>query len=125
MNKSIGDLYKMDFINNNGFEPVMELPREIKTSELLGRRFYYDLKRRYPKLDSIGEPSNWSKYSLIMDPYKISFATLPLLSTIRYRYNIVTNVIDLHFEDDCLPIEVRTLTQHFFKEIQLWQKKKK
>ncbi len=114
----------MDFLTYEGFETSDDLPRELRTEEILGRRFYTDLKRRYPKLDSIGEPSDWSKYSLIMDPYSISFATLPLLSTVRYRYNKLSNVIDLHFEQDCLPLEVRTLTQHFFKEIEQWQKRK-
>jgi hypothetical protein len=114
----------MDFISSPAFEVVQELPRELKNSELLGRRFYTDLKKRYPKIDSIGEPSDWSRYTIRMDPYLISFATLPLLSTIRYRYSRVTNKLDLHFEEECLPLEVRTLTQHFFKEIEQWQKRK-
>lgn len=117
-------LKNMDLLNN-GFETVDTLPRELNSNEVLGRRFYTDLKRRYPKIDTIGEPSDWSSYKIIIDPYTISFANLPLLTTIRYCYNRVTNVIDLHFEDNCLPVEVRTLTQHFFKEIKPWQKKKK
>jgi hypothetical protein len=108
-----------------GFETVSELPRELSTNEILGRRFYTDLKRRYPKLDTIGEPEDWSNYKMILDPYMVSFETLPLLSTIRYRYNRITNKLDLRFEENCLPLEVRTLTQHFFKEIEQWQKKKK
>lgn len=114
----------MDLLSN-GFEIITELPRELKTEEILGRRFYVDIKRRYPKLDTIGEPADWSNYRIILDPYVVSFETLPLLSTVRYRYNKLTNIISLHFEQDCLPIEVRTLTQHFFKEIETWQKKKK
>lgn len=114
----------MDLLNN-GFIVIEELPRELTSKEILGRRFYTDIKRKYPKIDTIGEPSDWSTYSLNIDPYTISFANLPLLSTIRYRYNKVTNVIELQFENDCLPIEVRTLTQHFIKEIETWQKKKK
>lgn len=115
----------MDFLNSEAFQVIDKLPREITNEELLGRRFYTDIKRRHPKLDTIGEPECWSTYSLRMDPYTISFETLPLLSTVRYRYNKLTNVIRLQFEQDCLPIEVRTLTQHFFKEIEAWQKKKK
>ena len=115
----------MDFIESEAFEIIAEFPREITNEELLGRRFYTDIKRRYPKLDTIGEPPYWHTYSLRMDPYTISFETLPLLSTVRYRYNKLTNIISLQFEQDCLPIEVRTLTQHFFKEIETWQKKKK
>ncbi len=107
------------------FSVVEELPRELRTEEILGRKFYTDLKRRYPKLDTIGEPEDWSNYFIRMDPYSISFETLPLLSTIRYRYNKITNTMSLHFESECLPVEVRTLTQHFFKEIEQWQKKKK
>ncbi len=122
--QNTGGLLKMDFISSPAFEVVGELPRELKNNELLGRRFYTDLKRRYPKLDTIGEPADWANYQIILDPYTVSFATLPLLSTIRYRYNRVTNKLNLHFEEECLPLEVRTLTQHFFKEIEQWQKKK-
>jgi hypothetical protein len=113
----------MDLLNY-GFESVTELPREITTQELLGRRFYTDLKKRYPKLDSVGEPEDWSNYSIDLGPYVVSFATLPLLSSIRYRYNRNTNIVKLTFESHCAPLEVRTLTQHFYKEIEQWQKKK-
>lgn len=114
----------MDLLNK-GFEEIIELPRDLRNEEILGRRFYVDIKRRYPKLDTIGEPEDWSNYRIILDPYKISFADLPLLTTVRYKYNKITNIVSLQFEPGILPLEVRTLTQHFFKEIQLWQKKKK
>jgi hypothetical protein len=114
----------MDLLSN-GFEEIAELPRDLRNEEILGRKFYVDIKRRYPKLDTIGEPEDWSNYRLILDPYHISFEALPLLSTIRYKYNKITNILSLQFEPGILPIEVRTLTQHFFKEIEQWQKKKK
>lgn len=114
----------MDLLSN-GFEEIIELPRDLKTEEILGRKFYVDIKKRYPKLDTVGEPNDWSKYKIILDPYVVSFETLPLLSTVRYSYNRITNIVSLHFEQDILPLEVRTLTQHFFKEIETWQKKKK
>jgi hypothetical protein len=114
----------MDLLNK-GFEEIIELPRDLRNEEILGRRFYVDIKRRYPKLDTIGEPEDWSNYRIILDPYKISFGDLPLLTTVRYKYNKITNIVSLQFEPGILPLEVRTLTQHFFKEIQLWQKKKK
>lgn len=114
----------MDLLDN-GFEVVTEIPRDLRNEEILGRRFYTDVKRRYPKIDTIGEPEDWSNYRIILDPYVISFETLPLLSTIRYAYNRLTNVVTLRFEECILPLEVRALTQHFFKEIETWQKKKK
>jgi hypothetical protein len=114
----------MDLLDK-GFETIIELPRDLRNEEILGRRFYTDLKRRYHKIDTLGEPEDWSNYKIILDPYSISFETLPLLSTVRYRYNKITNTVSLQFETGILPLEVRTLTQHFFKEMELWQKKKK
>lgn len=116
----------MDFLNPAlGFEPVSELPRELSTNEILGRRFYSDVKRRFPKIDTVGEPANWASYEIRLDPIQVDFANLPLLSTVRYCYNRTTNKLKLTFEQDTLPLEVRTLTQHIFKEADKWQKKKK
>ena len=42
--QNTGGLLKMDFISSPAFEVVDELPRELKNNELLGRRFYTDLK---------------------------------------------------------------------------------
>lgn len=116
----------MDLVNKQlGFETVTELPRELSTGELLGRRFYTDFKRRFPKVDTIGEPADWSSYKIRLGPVRLDFATLPLLSSVRYCYNRQTNVLQLMFQPDVLPLEVRTLTQHVFKEADKWQKKKK
>ncbi len=119
-------LNKMDFLNPAlGFEPISELPRELSTNEILGRRFYSDVKRRFPKIDTVGEPANWASYEIRLDPIRVDFAKLPLLSTVRYCYNRQTNKLKLTFEQDTLPLEVRTLTQHIFREADKWQKKKK
>jgi hypothetical protein len=119
-------LKNMDFLNDlMGFEIITELPRELTTEEILGRRFFTDFKRRFTCIDTIGEPETWTTYSIRMDPIVVSFANLPLLTTVRYKYNKVTNILNLTFEKDALPIEVRTLTQHIFNEAHKWQKKKK
>lgn len=108
-------LNKMDFMN--GFEVVAELPRELTTQEILGRRVYRDVKIKFPKIDTIGEPSDWAEYSIHLGPRQISFERLERLPGIRYRYVLAQNIVFLTFTDDCLPLEARTLTQHLIGEL--------
>jgi hypothetical protein len=116
----------MDFLSNEGmFEVLVELPREINNGEMLGRRFYTDFKRRFPSIDTIGEPADWSTYNIKMNPIVISFANLPLLQTVHYRYNKITNILSVSLDKDAIPLEVRTFTQHILNEATKWQKKKK
>jgi hypothetical protein len=116
----------MDFLNNKDmFEVVLELPRELTNGEILGRRFFTDFKKRFPSIDTIGEPSDWSSYSIRMWPLVISFATLPLLNSVHYVYNRNTNILTLFFNQNAVPIEVRTFTQHILNEAKKCQNKKK
>jgi hypothetical protein len=114
----------MDLLNH-GFEVHTELPRELNTSELLGRRLYVDLKNRFPKIDTIGEPQDWSNYVIFLGPYRVSFEHFNWQPGIRYCYSKDTNLLKITYTDNALPIESRTLTQHLLKEIYKWQKKKK
>jgi hypothetical protein len=116
----------MDFLNNSDmFQVVLTLPREVNNGEMLGRRFFMDFKRRFPSIDTIGEPEDWSSYHIRMKPIVVSFASLPLLKTVHYRYNRVTHILSLSFDKNAIPIEVRTFTQHIFNEATKCQKKKK
>jgi hypothetical protein len=108
-----------------GFEVCDALPRELNVNELLGRRLYVDLKNKFTQLDTVGEPADWSTYSLRLGPYQISFEQFKQQSGISYRYNRLTNVLYLSYSSSVTPIESRTLTQHLMNEINKWQKKQK
>lgn len=114
-------LNKMDF--TNGFEIITELPRELSTQELLGRRVYREVKTKFPKIDTVGEPSDWSEYTLHLGPYQISFEKMPLLDGIRYRYLVKHNTVFLTFTEHCQPLEARTLTKHLIGEFERVQRK--
>lgn len=119
-------LNNMDFLQNTDmFEVVTELPRDITNGELLGRRFFTDFKKRFPAIDTVGEPTDWSSYNIRLSPIVLSFANLPLLKTVHYIYNRNTNMLKVSFNQDALPTEVRTFTQHIFNEAKKCQKKKK
>lgn len=116
----------MDLLNESlGFTEIPEIPRELRTNELLGRRVFVELNKFYPRIHTKGEVTNWEQYSVYLEDSRISFKDLPYLETIHYRYNLVTNILSLTFEEECSFLEGRTLTKHLQKEIQKWQKKRK
>jgi hypothetical protein len=112
-------------LTKQGFELCHSLPRELNTSELLGRRLYVDLKNRFPRLDTVGEPADWSSYSIRLDPYRISFEKFVQQNGIRYRHVVNDNILNINYSLAATPIESRTLTQHLINEITKWQKKQK
>lgn len=111
-------------LTKHGFETLTELPRELMVNELLGRRLFVDLKKRFPKLDTVGEPARWDCYVIDLGPYRVDFSNFNLQAGIRYVYNRNTNQLLLTYTEQATPIESRTLTQHLMNEINRWQKKK-
>ena len=116
----------MDLLNEQlGFTDIPELPRELRTNELLGRRVFVEINKIAQSIHTVGEVLDWTAYSLDLAKIKISFANCPYLNTIDYVYNHTTNLLTFTFHEECSFVEGRTLTRHIQKEIRKWQKKRK
>jgi len=116
----------MDLIREElGFVEVEILPRELNTNEIIGRKLFLDINKLFNNVHTKGEVKDWSSYTIDLTNYKISFRDMEYIPSIRYTYNLTTNLLNVTFLSECTPLDGRILTKHLQKELYKWQQKKK
>ncbi len=106
-------------------EILTELPREITTHELLGRKVVSDLQKRVKSI-LVYPTEDWSNYTLVYPKNcKLSFSRFNTIPTISYVHKPETRKLTLKFSESVTPLEARYLTQHLLNEFENDRKKAK
>lgn len=105
------------------FEIIYELPREISTKELLGRKIFVKLNAVLPASQTVGEVLDWSSYSIKLPKnVKLSFNKYES-SSIRYSLNHETNTLTLDISDETTSLETRTFIQYLITGVKNGKRK--
>lgn len=108
----------------SAFEIIYELPREITTEEVLGRRIFLKINSFVPKAQTIGEVADWTSYSVrLPKEIRISFANYTT-NSIRYTMNHETNILTITVSQNASSLEARDFMQHIMNEVTKCQKKR-
>lgn len=100
----------------SAFEIITELPREITTEEIIGRRIFVKINSFIPKAQTIGEVVDWTNYSIqLPKTIKLSFESYQA-EKIHYRINHINNTLHISVDIDASSIEARNFIQHVMNE---------
>lgn len=102
----------MNFLDNQNFEEVSFLDKEIGLPQLLGRRMFVQINKYFPNIFTTTEVTNWKEYEINF-PKELR---LPKIDSIKMELD--DTLVKFTFLENVTPIEVRNLTYHILKELQ-------
>ncbi len=107
---------------------VYELPRDIPTNELIGRKFFRDLTKWIPELrldsDTAHEEQYWGEYTMRL-PYPLDVLGMSDLD-IQMEAKSIGDRHTLHIyfrhqdpNNTTLPLRSRTILQHLISQVKV------